>query len=73
MWAHLGSNQGPRSYQERALPLSHAPKLSEKLSSRISSLCILSKYLVERQLCEKLENYRITEKINTIASTKNIP
>ena len=27
LWAHLGSNQGPRSYQERALPLSHAPKL----------------------------------------------
>ncbi len=26
-WAHLGSDQGPRSYQERALPLSHAPAL----------------------------------------------
>lgn len=26
-WAHMGSNHGPRSYQERALPLSHAPKI----------------------------------------------
>lgn len=26
-WARMGSNHGPRSYQERALPLSHAPKV----------------------------------------------
>lgn len=24
-WVRMGSNHGPRSYQERALPLSHAP------------------------------------------------
>ena len=25
VWASKGSNLGPRSYQERALPLSHSP------------------------------------------------
>ncbi len=40
-WAHMGSNHGPRSYQERALPLSHAPKIYYVFYHGVANLFII--------------------------------
>ena len=34
VWAHMGSNHGPHSYQECALPLSHAPCICQNFICR---------------------------------------
>lgn len=47
-WAHLGSNQGPRSYQERALPLSHAPE-SYSAEPNFSSRLYFTKIPIQTQ------------------------